>query len=69
MERGPGPPQNPPIYVLVGGDGVGDAAAVDGPEGVQRQLDDQAVDPHIIVDSLDVVEDLREDHHVIHVLY
>ena len=63
------PPQNPPVYVLVGGHGVGDTAAVDGPDGVQGQLDDQPVHPRVLVDALDVVEDLREDHDVYHVLY
>lgn len=49
-----------PVHVLLWRDGVGDELAVDGVGGVQRQLDNQAVDGRVLIDRHDAAQDLRE---------
>lgn len=53
--------RNRPVHVLVRGNGVGDELVVHLVDGVQRQLDDEAVDRRVLVGRHDALQDLQDD--------
>lgn len=50
-----------PVYIFLWRDGIGDKFAVNGVNGVQRQLDNEAVDRLVFINGQDALQDLQDN--------